>query len=345
MEGSFCWRFSRWACCRMVKDVFAGTCGGVAVTMIGHPVDTLKVLLQTQPSDKPVYRCARANSFAESVLARRGWELRGEGKREEGRWHSKGFPIGERSGLFDAAKKTVKAEGMHGLYRGVVSPLMGQMFFRAGLFFSYARAKEIVGANPSDRLSYFKAGALAWSVSSFFECPIDFYKSQMQTQLVRMRRDPNYVPQYRSIFHCMAESVRHNGVRGPYQGLSATLCRNVPAGSLYFGVFEYLKSKFGERNGTGHPTNGQIILSGAMGGMLYWTTIYPVDVIKSAMQTDELLRSDRKYRTFAQTASLLFREGGGLGRFYKGITPCLVRASPANAIMLFTVDKVKHWLG
>lgn len=38
-----------------VKDIAAGTCGGVAVVAIGHPFDTLKVLLQTQPSDKPIY--------------------------------------------------------------------------------------------------------------------------------------------------------------------------------------------------------------------------------------------------------------------------------------------------
>jgi solute carrier family 25 carnitine/acylcarnitine transporter 20/29 len=27
-------------------------------------------------------------------------------------------------------------------------------------------------------------------------------------------------------------------------------------------------------------------------------------------------------------------------RFYKGFTPCLIRAAPANAAMLFTVDRV-----
>lgn len=37
------------------KDVVAGTAGGIAVVLVGHPFDTLKVLLQTQPSDKPIY--------------------------------------------------------------------------------------------------------------------------------------------------------------------------------------------------------------------------------------------------------------------------------------------------
>lgn len=29
--------------------------GGISVTLVGHPFDTLKVRLQTQPVDKPLY--------------------------------------------------------------------------------------------------------------------------------------------------------------------------------------------------------------------------------------------------------------------------------------------------
>ena len=35
---------------------------------------------------------------------------------------------------------------------------------------------------------------------------------------------------------------------------------------------------------------------------------------------------------------------GGIGRFYKGFSPCLMRAVPANACMLYTVDKVNALL-
>jgi hypothetical protein len=40
---------------QVAKDVFAGTCGGISVTLVGHPFDTIKVRLQTQPMDKPIY--------------------------------------------------------------------------------------------------------------------------------------------------------------------------------------------------------------------------------------------------------------------------------------------------
>jgi solute carrier family 25 carnitine/acylcarnitine transporter 20/29 len=35
---------------------------------------------------------------------------------------------------------------------------------------------------------------------------------------------------------------------------------------------------------------------------------------------------------------------GGLGRFYRGFTPCILRSCPANAAMLVTVDYVGNQL-
>ena len=40
---------------------------------------------------------------------------------------------------------------------------------------------------------------------------------------------------------------------------------------------------------------------------------------------------------------LLWGEGG-IKRFYKGFTPCLIRAGPANGVMLLTVEKVQALL-
>ena len=80
-----------------VKEVVSGTAGGLAVCFVGHPFDTLKVRLQTQPPP----------------------------------------PHHLYSGLWDCVTKTVKWEGVGGLYKGVASPALGQMFFRAALFSTF----------------------------------------------------------------------------------------------------------------------------------------------------------------------------------------------------------------
>ena len=63
---------------RTIKNIVSGTFSGIAVCLVGHPFDTLKVRLQTQPVDRPVYK-----------------------------------------GLLDCFVKTMKWEGIGGLYKGV----------------------------------------------------------------------------------------------------------------------------------------------------------------------------------------------------------------------------------
>lgn len=69
-----------------------------------------------------------------------------------------------------------------------------------------------------------------------------------------------------------------------------------------------------------------------------------MDVVKSAMMTDSIDPAARRYSSVPATARALWAEGG-LSRFYRGFSPCIMRAAPANAVMLFTVDRVTRMLG
>lgn len=51
------------------------------------------------------------------------------------------------SGAVDCVQKTLKWEGVGGLYKGVTSPLAGQMFFRATLFSAFGASKRWLGTN------------------------------------------------------------------------------------------------------------------------------------------------------------------------------------------------------
>ncbi|KAL3136974.1 hypothetical protein ABBQ32_006573 [Trebouxia sp. C0010 RCD-2024] len=186
-----------------------------------------------------------------------------------------------------------------------------------------------------------QAGAATGFIAAFVEGPIDFYKSQIQVQIIRSRADANYKPAYTTVFDCVKATLRTNGIRGPFQGLGPTLVRNAPANSVYLGSFEVMKGKMAEYKGckkTELPAPW-VISAGGLGGLLYWLAIYPIDVIKSAMATDSIIPKERKYPDMATTYKKLMAEGGPR-RFYRGFTPCLARAMPANGIMLFTVDKV-----
>ncbi|KAK9906772.1 hypothetical protein WJX75_007691 [Coccomyxa subellipsoidea] len=295
---------------KVARDIFAGTCGGIAVTLVGHPFDTAKVRLQSQSSVNPVY-----------------------------------------SGALDVVKKTIQWEGPQGLYKGVTSPLAGQIVFRSVLFGAFGAAKRWLSTNPDGStralttLDFYKAGAITGFVSAFAEGPIDFFKSQIQVQIIRAKGDPNYKPAFTSVSGCVKSVFRHNGVLGPFQGLTATIIRNTPANSIYLGSFEVLKQQFAKAYGcTPQELPGIMTVAAAgTGGLMYWLAIYPIDQVKSAMMTDSIIKSERKYPTMASAFKKLYAEGG-VPRFFKGWTPCLLRAVPANGVMLLTVDKVTAML-
>ncbi len=47
-----------------------------------------------------------------------------------------------------------------------------------------------------------------------------------------------YTAPYKNMMDCVRQTFRHNGIRGPFQGLGATLLRDTPANSIYLGSFE-----------------------------------------------------------------------------------------------------------
>ena len=278
-------------------DIFAGTMGGIAVTFVGHPFDTLKVRLQTQNPDKPIY-----------------------------------------SGVVDCFRKTVQWEGLSGIYKGVQSPLVGQMFFRAILFLSFFEAKRFLSDDGKIQLTtrhFCAAGGFARGLGALAECPIDLYKTQMQIQIIKSKTIENYKPEFSSISDCVRKSIQFNGIRGPYQGLFPHLLRNIPAGAAHFGTFETLRAWKAKKDNVA-VKNLPIMYNlfcGSMGGLAYWSLFFPIDQVKSGVQADSIDKNKRVYKTTLDCFNHL--QSQGWRRFYKGFSPCLMRSMPANGTMLF----------
>jgi solute carrier family 25 carnitine/acylcarnitine transporter 20/29 len=67
------------------------------------------------------------------------------------------------------------------------------------------------------------------------------------------------------------------------------------------------------------------------GGFSYWLGTYPIDVVKSAMMADSNIKSQRRYKGVLDTFQKLYAERGVKG-FFRGLSPCLIRAAPANGV-------------
>jgi solute carrier family 25 carnitine/acylcarnitine transporter 20/29 len=72
------------------------------------------------------------------------------------------------------------------------------------------------------------------------------------------------------------------------------------------------------------------MLAGACGGVGYWASCYPIDIIKTTIQSDHPDPSKRRYKGVVDAARQIQAEFGIKG-FFRGFTPAIARSIPANA--------------
>lgn len=251
-------------------------------------------------------------------------------------------PHGFYKNTLDCVKITVRNEGFRGFYAGMLSPLAGQMFFRSASFATFFHtAGYFTSRSPNNQISQpelMMSGAITGFVISFIECPIDLIKTKMQ---IKIFNDGPATPS-KSLVEIIRDKVKANGVRSLFQGLSATMVRNIPANALFIPTNELVKRKCAEREGV--PVSDISILSrllsGACAGLAYWVTTYPLDVVKATAQSLEY--HDRM--SWPNTVRYVYEHGGEprkIKNFFRGFWPCAIRAIPACAAMFSTVDIVR----
>uniref|UniRef100_A0A8C3VXG3 Solute carrier family 25 member 47 n=1 Tax=Catagonus wagneri TaxID=51154 RepID=A0A8C3VXG3_9CETA len=127
-----------------------------------------------------------------------------------------------------------REEGLRGLYKGSSALLLRDGHSFATYFLSYAVLCELLtpaGRSQPDVLGVLLAGGcagvLAWAVAT----PVDVIKSRLQADGQGQRR-------YRGLVHCVVTSVREEGPRVLFKGLSLNCCRAFPVNMVIFVAYE-----------------------------------------------------------------------------------------------------------
>lgn len=126
----------------VAKDLTAGTVGGAAQLICGLPFDTTKVKLQSQPTPLP-------------------------------------GQLPKYAGAFDVVRKTIAAEGVGGLYKGMSTPLATVAAFNAVLFTVRGKMESLLRSHPDAPLTVsqqYVCGAGAGFAVSFLACPTELIK-------------------------------------------------------------------------------------------------------------------------------------------------------------------------
>uniref|UniRef100_V9L626 Mitochondrial carnitine/acylcarnitine carrier protein n=1 Tax=Callorhinchus milii TaxID=7868 RepID=V9L626_CALMI len=286
------------------KNLCAGGFGGMCLIITGHPMDTIKVRLQTQPLP----------------------------------------PHGETAlytGFLDCFSKTVRREGVRGLYKGMMAPFIGITPVTAVLFFGYGLGKKLQQQNPEDPLTAsqrFVSGMLAGFFSVSIITPAERIKCLLQVQRASGERH------FSGALDCLRGVYRCSGIAGIYKGTGLTLARDIPATGVYFLTYEGLKDYLTPRGeSVSELSVPRILLAGGTAGIMNWIVAIPADVLKSRFQTAPEGSFPNGFRDVLR--ELIEQEG--IRSLYKGFSAVMIRAFPANAACFLGYEfciKILHWV-
>lgn len=146
---------------------------------------------------------------------------------------------------------------------------------------------------------------------------------------------PGEKPRYSGGLDVVRQLYKEGGIRSVFRGSAMTLARDGPGSAAYFATYEYIKRKMTPLDANGKPS-GQlsltaVMVAGGAAGVAMWIPIFPIDTVKSRLQSAE------GRPTIRGTISGLYSRGG-FKAFFPGIGPALARAVPANAATFLGVE-------
>lgn len=286
-----------------IKNFFAGGFGGICLVAAGHPLDTVKVRMQTM-------------SIPSSSSSTQHY-----------------------SGTWDCFRKIFTEEGIRGFYKGMATPLVGVTPLYSVCFFGYSLGKKL--QNPADgyhhsAIQIFNAGMLSSVFTNLITTPGERIKCLLQIQQASGNVISHNQPVFNGPIDCALKLYRDGGLRSLYRGTIATLCRDVPAGGIYFVTYELLQRHLQHSNSRQQQHEHELgvwrtLFAGGMSGIVFWCFALPADVIKSRLQTAPTNLYPNGMRDVVR--QIIHREG--FTGFYRGSMAVFLRAFPANAACFF----------
>ncbi|KAF9076124.1 carnitine/acyl carnitine carrier [Rhodocollybia butyracea] len=243
---------------------------------------------------------------------------------------------GTYTGAIDVVKKTLARDGVSGLYRGIVPPLLGVTPIFAVSFWAYDASKKLIlAATPnrsSEKLSIPElaaAGFLSAVPATAVTAPVERAKVLLQVQ-----GQGGSEQKYKGVIDVMRHLYKEGGLRSIFRGSGATLARDGPGSAAYFAAYEVTKKSLTPAGSSPSDLNlGVIIFSGGMAGVAMWSLAIPPDVIKSRIQS----APSGTYSGFMDCARKTIARDGAAA-LWKGFGPAMARAFPANAATFLGVE-------
>ncbi|KAH0841340.1 hypothetical protein AYO21_04935 [Fonsecaea monophora] len=283
-------------------NTIAGAAGGVVSVLLGQPFDLIKVRLQTHGSGN----------------------------------------------VIQVVSRILRNEGPLAFYKGALLPFLGvgaAVSIQFSVFHSATQALNALRARDSQRaaqqptlLDLYLAGGIAGIANSVVSGPVEHIRTRLQTQPHGANR------LYAGPWDCIRQIAGTAGARGLFRGQNTAILREFQAYGLYFATFEacvrtIAAAKETKRNEL--PT--WIVAScGALSGIAFWVGSYPLDTVKTKLQSDGF-GQHRRYKN-AWGATVETWKSGGSRAFFRGLGPTLLRTMLSSGGTFAMVENVKRLL-
>lgn len=232
------------------------------------------------------------------------------------------------TGIIDCVRQMMKQEGFFSLYRGIVPPIMGVGALNAVLFGTYAAAKRFLhkdqGTQP-DLMQIFWCGSIAGFACCSVTTPTELLKCREQIYMTaeQAKVETSTLSQAKHL-------IKYKGPLGLMTGFWVTAARDIPSYGFYFVVYEAICRKWiGPDPEMNLETFLKLNVAGGAAGLAGWIPVYPIDSVKSRMQTQDL--KNPKYKNSIDCARQIIKcEGHAV--LWRGLWSAIVRAVPVNAV-------------
>jgi solute carrier family 25 (adenine nucleotide translocator) protein 4/5/6/31 len=274
-----------------LSDFILGGCAGILAKTVAAPLERVKLLLQTQDSNKQLLNK-------------------------------------KYRGFFDCGRRIFIEEGMLAYWRGNSANVI-RYFPTSALNFGF-KDMFVRNYNQYDPVTQKKqfmkwsiiTGGMAGTCTTLFIYPLDLARTRMGVDVGKTGQT-----QFKGIFHCMQTILKTNGFRGLYNGLAISIPSIFLYRGLYFGFWDIGKSvipDYKERSLFLKFLLAQTVT------MTSETISYPTDTIRRRMMMNSGLEKKIYDNTIHCIRSIITQEGwaaffkGNMSNMLRGLSSSLV---------------------
>ncbi|CEP65080.1 uncharacterized protein LALA0_S24e00100g [Lachancea lanzarotensis] len=239
-------------------------------------------------------------------------------------------------------KSLVKNEGLKGFYKGTTTPLIGVgacvscQFGVNEAMKRYFHRKNNYSSPTLKLKEYYACGVVSGCANGFLTAPIEHVRIRLQLQTSSLA-----TAEYTGAVDCIKKLITSGKIM---RGLTPTLLRTSHGFGIYFLTYESLLASEAKKGVKRVDIPSWRLCSyGALSGVNLWLMVYPFDVMKSVMQSDDL-RKPVNGKNVAQVAKYIYSTRGIKG-FFKGFAPTMLRSLPVNAATFTVFELAMRLMG